>query len=387
MGPQSRKSLVRAGFTLVELLVVIAIIGILIALLLPAVQAARAAARRASCTNNLKQLGIAIHNYHDIYTRLPMPYWNDESLYRTTGSNPNNNRGGPIVRLLPYLEQKGVYDLIDFRFGSLNNRFVMMGTKQVYLSATFVPGLVCPSDNRPTLTQINWADGNLGLIYYGPRSMSNYAANLGPVQMNNAGPLGAYTGISPYTGKSGVNGNWFGDGVCDTLCAGDWYALSVGNQREPGPFGRWEWSAALRDITDGTENVIAMGECRPLCSNAGAQATFWDDNWGNVYTCVAPINFPMCASWAYNSPTWQNLGLVEQYAPGYSDPATGGNVWNNAGESAEQNSFRSKHPNGAQFVYCDGSVHFLTEFIQYDLYQRLGDRRDGRPVTGGNAAP
>jgi prepilin-type N-terminal cleavage/methylation domain-containing protein/prepilin-type processing-associated H-X9-DG protein len=381
--------LLRAGFTLVELLVVIAIIGILIALLLPAVQAAREAARRASCTNNLKQLGVAIHNYHDIYNRLPMPYWLDEGknsagVYYQGNSTIQNNRGGPIVRLLPYLEQKGVYDLIDFRFGGLNNHFVFMGAAGTpfALSSTFVPTLVCPSDNRPQQTQINWADGNYNNNgnYYGPRSMSNYAANLGPVQMNAAGPLGAYTGISPYTGVSGQNGNWFGDGVCSTFCAGDWYALSVGTTREPGPFGRWEWSAALRDITDGTENVIAMGECRPLCSNAGGQATFWDDNWGNVYTTVAPINFPLCSSWAYNSPAW-GLGLVEQYAPGYSDPAVS-MAWNNQGESAEQNSFRSRHPNGAQFVYCDGSVHFLTEFIQYDTYQRLGDRRDGRPVIG-----
>jgi len=255
MGLHSRKSLVRAGFTLVELLVVIAIIGILIALLLPAVQAAREAARRASCTNNLKQLGIAIHNYHDIYQRLPMPHWLDESnnsngVPYMGGNTIQNNRGGPIVRCLPFLEQKAVYDLIDFRFGGLNNRIINMGNNKPFaLSSTFVPTLVCPSDNRPQLSAANWADGNYGL-YYGPRSMSNYAANLGPVQIFNCGPLGAYTGISPYTGQSGANGNWFGDGICDTRCAGDWYALSKGVQKEPGPFGRWEWSAALRDITD-----------------------------------------------------------------------------------------------------------------------------------------
>ncbi|HEV3024425.1 MAG TPA: DUF1559 domain-containing protein, partial [Pirellulales bacterium] len=120
MSIELRKLLRRTAFTLVELLVVIAIIGILIALLLPAVQAAREAARRAQCTNNMKQLGIALHNYHDIYSRFPINYVVDESQW----ANPNN-RGGPIVRLLPYMEFKAPYDLIDFRFGNVENRFIV----------------------------------------------------------------------------------------------------------------------------------------------------------------------------------------------------------------------------------------------------------------------
>ncbi|HEV3023411.1 MAG TPA: DUF1559 domain-containing protein, partial [Pirellulales bacterium] len=110
MSVQLRKLLKRTAFTLVELLVVIAIIGILIALLLPAVQAAREAARRAQCTNNLKQLGIALHNYHDIYKRFPIGYATDFYL-----PDIQWERGGAMVRLLQFCEQKQLYDLLDFR--------------------------------------------------------------------------------------------------------------------------------------------------------------------------------------------------------------------------------------------------------------------------------
>jgi prepilin-type N-terminal cleavage/methylation domain-containing protein len=108
-----RRSLVaRAAFTLVELLVVIAIIGILVALLLLAVQAAREAARRANCNNNLKQLGIALHNYHDAYNRLPMNYM----VWDNTQGGILDTRGSYLVRLLPYIEQGGpLYERLDFR--------------------------------------------------------------------------------------------------------------------------------------------------------------------------------------------------------------------------------------------------------------------------------
>ena len=141
------------GFTLVELLVVIAIIGVLVALLLPAVQAAREASRRSSCGNNLKQLAIACHNYHDVALKFPMNYattagnahWNepDDSTHRSTSW---------MVQILPFVEQKPLYDQIDFNFGVKNdprNGTVVNAPNNpsnMFVARTIVKGYVCPSD-------------------------------------------------------------------------------------------------------------------------------------------------------------------------------------------------------------------------------------------------
>jgi prepilin-type N-terminal cleavage/methylation domain-containing protein/prepilin-type processing-associated H-X9-DG protein len=363
----------RAGFTLVELLVVIAIIGILIALLLPAVQAAREAARRAQCTNNLKQLGVALHNYHDGFHRFPIYYRTD--VQPNWGFDINSNRGSPLVRLLPYVEQKAAYDLIDFRFGQpsttgLQDRQVFLDpakTKSIYISQTVVPSYACPSDApRPNISPTGWGNNGAG------RSMSNYQPCLGPLlERPDTGTLGPYTGVSPYTGQSGFQGDWFGDGA---WWAESWNTTDSGAGFLPGVFGRNNWSARIQDITDGTENTIAIGEVRPACSFNLFAETFWASDNSAVSSTVAPINFPDCTSFWYN-----NNGLTETLAPGFQ-PASWTTPWNPYTDWVTQGSFRSRHPNGALFVFCDGSVHFLNDFISYDTYQRLGSRKDGRPV-------
>jgi prepilin-type N-terminal cleavage/methylation domain-containing protein/prepilin-type processing-associated H-X9-DG protein len=356
----------RTAFTLVELLVVIAIIGILIALLLPAVQAAREAARRASCTNNLKQLGVALHNYHDIYLRFPTPLVNDKFILANGSWNPNpqNNRGGSLVRLLPYLEQKAAYDLIDFRFGYIEQRRVALDPakqQQFLISSTVVPNLRCPSDS-PRRDRNNWPGS----------SQTNYDVSLGPVINSwspNSAILSAMIGTSPYQqwAQPGAYGNWFQD--CNWFMGEDDYSWVQGADNDggvgvPGPFAHNSWAANLRDITDGTENVIAMGEFRPECV-ATEDPTFWSAS-ANFLNTVMPINIATCSGATYNT-----AGQVEKWVPGIT--------W--VYPFSDSEGFRSKHPSGAQFLFCDGSVHFLNEFMQYDLYERLGDRRDGRPIT------
>jgi len=361
MSIELRKLLRRTAFTLVELLVVIAIIGILIALLLPAIQAAREAGRRSSCTNNLKQLGIALHNYHDIYNRLPMPFATEENGSWVTPWE----RGGPIVRLLPYIEQKALYDSLNFKSGP--TMWNQRGPDGVSGSATPIAGLKCPSDSPRPDTSPNWGV-----------SMSNYHPNMGPGgNFSDPAPVNAaflpYTGVSPYNGQQpGIAGNngWFND-------APSWATadnISTGAQNDPGPFSRWTWSAGLRDITDGTENVIAIGETRPLCSMPGTWGTFWSSRLSGMWTLM-PINAPTCISNVYN-----NSGAQEPLGPGLGYLTGVGVAGAHAG-LGENAGFRSKHPAGALFVYCDGSVHFLQETMSYDTYQKLGDRRDGRPVT------
>lgn len=163
------------GFTLVELLVVIAIIGVMVGLLLPAVQAAREAARRMQCTNNLKQIGLGLHNYHDTYRRFPAGF------YQFTTGLPNESTW--IAHILPFIEQKNLYDGIVAwqQFGS-----PPAGSGVQRVTSTFLPTMTCPSDVPVELAATNWARGN-------------YAANngIGPmstVGVNSVarGPLGVF---------------------------------------------------------------------------------------------------------------------------------------------------------------------------------------------------
>lgn len=139
------------GFTLIELLVVIAIIAILVALLLPAVQQAREAARRTQCKNNLHQLGIAMHNYHDVFKQFPM------TVFPTTGTYnwSDGSRGSYLVRLLPFIEQDNLYNALDFTlagpaWGLTNFEGQVDANGKLYRHYA-IPAYMCPSDPQPKL--------------------------------------------------------------------------------------------------------------------------------------------------------------------------------------------------------------------------------------------
>ncbi len=207
----------RAGFTLIELLVVIAIIAVLIALLLPAVQAAREAARRAQCVNNLKQLGIALHNYHDVTGVLPWgagPWgWNDWSTH---------------VMMLPYMEQTPLYNALNFTNGCADGNCGGVNTTGVYRQvATFL----CPSDpdRLSTAQGHNNYMGNAGSApnsFYGWNSQSN-------------GAYGGFAGVFCFVGVA-----------CDSPPA-----PPCGGANGQQPF-----SIGFRDVTDGLSNTAAFSE-------------------------------------------------------------------------------------------------------------------------------
>src|SRR6516162_3698645 len=163
------------GFTLIELLVVIAIIAVLIALLLPAVQAAREAARHAQCTNNLKQIGLAIHNYHATYDVVP-PVGSVDFLGNSSGSGRVPQTASIHLRLTNYLEQRAVYDSYNFMLGDvLNGASVPANTT---VMATAIPGYLCPSDPNPGSTR------DLAGGFSVPVTTVNYAVNGGGNRWN-----------------------------------------------------------------------------------------------------------------------------------------------------------------------------------------------------------
>lgn len=351
-----------SGFTLVELLVVIAIIGVLVALLLPAVQAAREAARRTQCSNNLKQLGIAFHNYHDVSGRLPC---NINRVVINLGGGGqlanDRNQASHLVNLLPFIEQKSVTDQINFSLHdpAFGNQIVAGQA----LKTLSIKAYICPDSNHQRFSAAAL-----------PIAFSNYAGSIGSQQMEASGKTCI---MASFVGNGGPNfdddddgEDWFSYTSKGATCNG----AGPGNTRSDcpfmdrisGPFGRSTWAARFAEITDGTSNVIGMGEIRGWCS--GFQYTNgWALPEGLWFATTAPINLPTCPG---------ENGVPRNPGTGGSGCQSVQNAWN------ATMGFKSLHPGGAMFVFCDGSVHWLPQNIDHTTYQMLGDRQDGNAVAG-----
>ncbi len=211
----SRRPAPRRAFTLVELLVVIAIIGILVALLLPAIQAAREAARRSECSNNLKQLGVALQNYHDTHGVFPPGGM-------TAGTNPRRNGLSWHTMVLPFIEQTAIYDQIDFGVTGYTN------AANLAVALNKIDGFFCPSGVRTTMKSTNTSENSGGAATW---STHYY------------GILGA-KGLNPDT-----NANY----PMDTTTAGHGDYATTGVLTKLVSYG-------MRDITDGTSNTLFVGE-------------------------------------------------------------------------------------------------------------------------------
>jgi prepilin-type N-terminal cleavage/methylation domain-containing protein/prepilin-type processing-associated H-X9-DG protein len=325
----------RSAFTLVELLVVIAIIGVLVALLLPAVQAAREAARRMQCANNLKQLGLGLHNYHDVHKRFPPGASHGPA--HIWGDRYAGHHGSFLARMLPFIEEQNLFNNINPKLADPTMDSAMADGTKVY--QVKVATFICPSDE----TSDDW---NGDQLYHGtPVSMqgqraaqSNYGASMGN-QYFAGGPFLAdparFQGASDH-------------GHDDT------------GQQISGVFGHTAFGASIAEIRDGTSKTIALGEVRPKCSwHVRDGWMHWNSLW---IATTTPINYPSCP----NEPGFDSANATPLAGP----------KW------AIEQAFRSSHPGGCHFLLADGSVHFLTETIDYETYQRLGARRDGLTVEG-----
>jgi len=346
----------RRGFTLVELLVVIAIIGILVGLLLPAVQAAREAARRMSCSNNLKQFGLALHNYESAHKSFPTGSF----PHQAPGWGNTFSQGSQLVKLLPFVEQAPLFNLLNFsnipiigtpghpgggisaqmsNFGYGHQAWVTVAPAPFQLD---LPIFRCPSDpytNLPT------------------QSNANYTLSMGNQNMPDGGRC-----PGPIVTIPGQNGNNLGTN--SSAGHGDIGASASGSNISGVTSRFGQWSARLRDLTDGTSNVIAMGEYRPRCGDHPQYFTWshWNGAW---MATTAPINQNTCGG----------EGLGKDDTTGGAEDCNHFRTWNMS------MGFKSLHTGGAQFVLGDGSVHFIPATIDYMTYQRLGDRRDGQVVS------
>jgi prepilin-type N-terminal cleavage/methylation domain-containing protein/prepilin-type processing-associated H-X9-DG protein len=366
------KSVDRRGFTLIELLVVIAIIAVLIALLLPAVQSAREAARRAQCTNNMKQIGLAMHNYHTSMGTFPpggaatTAYATNPPYYSTWGT------WSAQALMLGYLEQMPLYNSSNFSWVvGFSNGFPINST----VSTSILNVFICPSDGISPMP-IN--KGSLACFQFSGET-NNYLASMGTTT--------AYGGL---------------------------------NSTTTGPFTQGGLVYGLQNITDGSSNTIAFGES--LVGDASVQAVKWRDGpamsqlsatgtgWGVADVSSAP------GSAMYNAVIQDlqgcNVGLQNQntatagtvnekgFRWSQSDGGFGlfntvvppsstqypfawckyGQANSNASDGLYQNA-TSNHPGGCNFLLCDGSVRFLKSSISMTTYWALGTRSNGEVIS------
>jgi len=359
-------TLLRAAFTLVELLVVIAIIGILIALLLPAIQAARESARRSQCSNNLKQWGIAMHNYNDVFKQFPMgSSWNysgEPSLghmgHAQYGAVARMNG---FVSMLPYADNAGLYDLIhkdaktDPLTGVMPSSVAFTDiwhqnhpTEKIPFRHMDISIARCPSDPsvawdgapRNSAFNMSYMMNGGRLRYSGPISQCNVYAQFGEVNWDAA---------------NGHQGVW-------THChASSWHYKEITS----GPFGAWGYGSKLSDIVDGTATTFAIGETMSDCIDY--RPYFWYFAHANVHGGSTSIPLNMMVT-CQNEPEWK-------MAPFQACAWKVGHQ--NRGLSQ---GFRSRHTAGANFLMCDGAVKFIKETIDEPTYRFMGDRNDGMVI-------
>ena len=327
------------GFTLIELLVVIAIIAVLIALLLPAVQQAREAARRSQCKNNLKQFGVAFHNYHDVARRFPFGYY-------AVPSGPINAASWGLM-LLPYLDQGPLYKSYNFASPAMNppqtGHSAAVLTSNVGVISTQLPAFLCPSTPG------------------------------GPPTYNLAVPAGAFAGFpamswtaakSDYGAASGVLG------IFSTQAYASFPGGAGGNRE--GALGAFS-TTSTADLKDGTANTIMVGERTggaviynaggAIASLPGAAAALGPTNgggWGDVL----------------NAEHWTGGSLATGvFPPGYAQGSCAINCTNMRGRG-----FFAFHTGGAHFVMADGAVRFISQNIAQFTFAGLITRRKGEVV-------
>lgn len=333
----SFRSLRSRGFTLIELLVVIAIIAILIALLLPAVQQAREAARRTQCKNNLKQIGLAMHNYHDIFNTLPPGYITRFANVIVSGEIGLYGWGASI---LPQVEQANLYSTLNV--GNVPLETMLATPAGLAALQTPQPNFRCPSDVGPALN--NFKSTLAGAPNWYNRNASTTGTNEIPIASSNY-VMVANTGVS--TTPPAI------PGTTATPPPGVGFSNSKIN---------------FRDITDGTSNTIMVGERAWKYGQvmAGAATALGFSASNNLQTAEAAVKGGMLGV----------LGL------GYN-----GINWSATNADHQPRGFSSVHVGGAQFVMCDGSVRFISENIDYNssttvtsTFARLLARNDGQVI-------
>jgi prepilin-type N-terminal cleavage/methylation domain-containing protein/prepilin-type processing-associated H-X9-DG protein len=321
-----------SGFTLVELLVVIAIIAVLIGLLLAGVQKVREAAARTQCQNNLKQVALAMHSYHDSYGKFP------------PGSTFNNYKKGEelywTLLIFPYMEQSNILNGFDYTMGvygsgTSHQQGTQWGAVNSLAVISPVKSLLCPSDT-PTLTVANYV-GTHGSMW-----RSNYVANF------SADGMLYEPGVQdmPWSGCQNTSRN-------PSLASGKRGLLN------------WNVLRGIKDITDGTSNTSMLSECLQGPNGTYDVRGWWSNDWGGAFT-------------AYLAPNSNTGDIVPRRYNGYCVNSVRmpcnytGQCWADVYMGV-----RSNHTGGVNLALCDGSVRFVGNSISQTTWVSMGSINGG----------
>ena len=360
------------GFTLIELLTVIAIVAVLIAFFLPAVQQIRESARRLECRNNLKQIGLAIHNYHDAMGVLPpatisgSPRCPACSYPSASGCGacppPAFRKGAATVFLLPYIDMATIYNAIDFSAPNIESPLQVVPGSATPIAQQAIKTYMCPSDSQSPYPSNGY--GRLNYITsLGPYSMASSHGNwsnscacdmTGTVTQTTAADLTIYTETIPPSGSQPLK-------------------TGTGRNGTPGAFANLSWNttsfaptggcSTMAEFSDGLSNTIFVGETRPSCNITARHGWYFTNNGcGNGSTGI-PINWDSCNE---------------------SSDAAGETNCNSSCNGNTIYGFKSAHRGGCNLLYGDGRVSFVSENIDMWTYAKLGAKADGAIVEVGS---
>jgi type II secretory pathway pseudopilin PulG len=361
----------------VELLVVIAIIGILIALLLPAVQAAREAARRTQCRNNLKQIGLATLNHLDVQKSFPSCGWG----FNWTG-DPNrgfgpSQCGGWMFNLLPFIEAKQIHDMamgMGQGTSSTGGDSSPKGKMLAQMNGTVVPSYICPSRRgptdvlikNPTETEFNADDGSRN--QYG-QARADYAGNAGTAWWNTTGtsPPNAcklQPGTEPVDNVGYNPANWFKNN-CSSWSSdinGVTFAAS---------------KISLRNVSDGTTKTFFAGE-------KALQPKYYTGGGPSDSGALYEGQDSDVVRWAFHGGDYKTT-YAQAVTLNLSDPTNNYFLLpqrdeDNASDDFDRYNFGAAHPSGTQFAMCDGSVQTIPYSVDRQVFWNLCNRRDGQNV-------
>ena len=353
------------GFTLIELLVVIAIIAVLIALLLPAVQAAREAARRIQCVNNLKQIGVALHNYHDVNSAFPMG--SGTGLYNPPGTNYSAKHGwSAFAAMLPQFEQQPLYNAANFDFGTASGTGPLAYSVNSTVVLTTVKSLLCPSD---------------------PNSMAIEVTGVGTANTDYFGSVGDTTNL---------------------LAGNSTSAASLSTVSTTGLFA-FQQSKSLAMVTDGTSNTIAVAE-----STVGTSTPAWGQRLIGILSVSIPaaalqlnaltdppdVNSGIAACNAaatsrsggeidtpgQRGDSWATGGMAMSLINTVVPPNAANGLWaycgsSNSGTFANFSNSESYHSGGVNVLATDGSVKFIKNSVNPAVWWALGTINGGEAIS------